>query len=126
MNLARPERPSHDAQASATDVQAEIRGIVRREIAPIRRQPEPSSEAAPTDARSLVDRVSADSTSELDKLIGQLQTLREFFHNEGQRIQRELAEYAQLGDAVLKSTKTMAENMAQLKQTAEVAQNDAE
>ena len=123
MNVARPEKPLHDAHAFAAKAHGEIRG---KEITPFRRQPESSGEVIASDAHSLVERVSTTSTNEIDKLIGQLRTLREFFQNEGQRIQREIDEYARLGDAVLKSTKTMVTNMAQLKYTGEIAQDKAE
>jgi hypothetical protein len=123
MNVPRPERPPHDAQASAAEAHGGIRG---KEVTFFRRQPESSGEVIASDAHSLVERVSTTSTNEIDKLIGQLRTLREFFQNEGQRIQREIDEYARLGDAVLKSTKTMVTNMAQLKYTGEIAQDKAE
>ena len=97
-----------------------------KEITSFRRQPESSGEVIASDAHSLVERVSTTSANEIDKLIDQLRALREFFQNEGQRIQREIDEYARLGDAVLKSTKTMVTNMAQLKYTGEIAQDKAE
>ncbi len=128
MILARPEKPVQDAPPSSpAEAHADPRGLlVRKDLVSQRRPPEPGSEPVPSEAHALVERVSATSTGEIDKLIGQLQTLREFFHNEGQRIQRELAQYAQLGDAMMKSTKTMAENMAQLKHTVEASQDEAE
>jgi len=63
------------------------------------------------ETHSVIQRVSVTSVKEIDKLITQLQQLRDFLQNEGQRIQREITEYAQLGDAAMTSTKIIAENM---------------
>ena len=45
---------------------------------------------------TLLARVSGTSVKEIDKLIAELQTLREMLHNEGARVQREIVEYATL------------------------------
>jgi hypothetical protein len=50
---------------------------------------------------------------------GQLQELREYLMKEGQRVQREITEYAHMSQAATKSTKIIAENLAQWNQTAE-------
>ena len=68
---------------------------------------------------SLIQRVSGTSVLEIEKLISELQNLRDFLQSEGQRVQREIAEYAQMSQAASKSTKVIAESLAQWKQTAE-------
>jgi hypothetical protein len=124
--IARFETASQNEQASVAEAHGETRGIFRREAALTRRQSGSGDEIAASDAQSLVERISATSKNEIDKLIAQLQTLREFFQEEGQRIQREIAEYAHLGDAMLKSTKTMAESMVQLKNSGEIIADKSE
>ena len=52
-------------------------------------------------------------------LIAELQNLRDYLQNEGQRVQREITEYAHMSQAATKSTKIIAESLAQWKQSAE-------
>jgi len=70
---------------------------------------------------SLIQRVSGTSVLEVEKLIDELQTLRDYLQNEGQRVQRAITEYAHMSQAATKSTKIFAESLAQWKQTGESA-----
>jgi hypothetical protein len=63
----------------------------------------------------LIQRVAGASLSEINCLIEELDQLREYLHAEGQRVQRELTQYAQLSQAAMKSTRMIADNMAQWK-----------
>jgi hypothetical protein len=66
---------------------------------------------------SLLQRVSASSVQEIDRLISELKILRE--HNEGQRVQREIVEYASLSRAAMQSTKVIAESLSNWKSVPE-------
>ena len=55
------------------------------------------------------------SVQEIDKLITELQTLRDTLHSKGARVQREIVQYSTLTTAALQSTKIMAESLTQLK-----------
>jgi hypothetical protein len=114
--------------AAATEVEAGIREFVRNDIAYLRRpafmnnaEPalEPGAEAAVNNVNSLIQRVAGTSLSEIEHLISDLEDLRDLLHAEGQRVQRELSGYAQLSQAAMQSTRTIAENVAQWKRTAE-------
>ena len=72
-----------------------------------------------TDLDNILQRVSRKSVLEIQKLIAELETLRDYPQSEGQRIQRQIAEYAHMSQAAMKSTKTIAESLAQWRQTAE-------
>ena len=67
------------------------------------------------DLDSLLQRVAGTSVQEIDKLIGELQTLRDMLHNEGARVQREIVEYATLSQAAMQSTKIIAESLTHWK-----------
>jgi hypothetical protein len=115
---------------AASDVEAGIRDFVRNDIAYLRR-PTPNMVAgteAPTDTtaestvnnvNSLIQRVAGTSLAEIESLISELESLRDLLHTEGQRVQREIAGYAQLSQAAMKSTRMIADNVAQWKRTAE-------
>jgi hypothetical protein len=115
MTMIREEH--EDRQGRPPEVEGEIRELVRRGLAPGRL--ESTTEAGMSNLNSLIQRVSGSSVLEIEKLIGQLQELRDYLMKEGQRVQREITEYAHMSQAATKSTKIIAESLAQWKQTAE-------
>ena len=96
-------------------VEGEIREFVRRDVATLRRQPENESEMVASNIGNLLQRVAGTSVKEIDKLIAELQTLREMLHNEGARVQREIVEYATLSQAAMQSTRIITESLGQWK-----------
>jgi hypothetical protein len=52
---------------------------------------------------------------EIDKLIAELQTLREMLQSEGARVQREIVEYASLSQAAMQSTRIIADSLSSWK-----------
>jgi hypothetical protein len=132
--------------AAVSEVEAGIREFVRNDIAYLRRpavaspetapqpqpqpqaQPqlpalEPSAEATVTNVNSLIQRVAGTSLAEIEKLIAELESLRELLHAEGQRVQREISGYAQLSQAAMKSTRMIADNVTQWKRAADGLRN---
>jgi hypothetical protein len=108
-------RESAEVETSAeTEMEGEIRDFVRRDVATsLRRQPE--SEVVATNIGALLQRVAGTSVQEIEKLIGELQTLRDMLQTEAQRVQREIVEYATLSQAAMQSTKIIAESLTQWK-----------
>jgi len=122
--------------AAASEVEAGIRDFVRNDVAYLRRpggqgatEPppvpalEPSAEAAVNNVNSLIQRVAGNSLSEIENLISELESLRDVLHAEGQRVQREISGYAQLSQAAMKSTRMIADNVAQWKRAADGLRN---
>ena len=106
-------------------VEGEIREFVRRDSANLRRTPEADSEMIANNIATLLQRVAGSSVQEIDRLIDELQRLREVLHEEGMRVQREIAEYAQLSQSAMQSTKIIAESLGHWKGTAERAPRTA-
>jgi hypothetical protein len=125
MTLTRTDGPAELDESSNASFEGEIREFVRRDFAPLRRlNPEPgSSEFAVSNINSLVQRVAGTSMQEIENLMGELQNLRNYLESEGERVQRELAGYAQLNQAAIKSTKIIAESMAQWKHAVDAPQS---
>lgn len=132
-----PEQHADDPNLNAvSEVEAGIRDFVRNDIAYLRRPAaaaatagtETASEANPeatvNNLNSLIQRVAGTSLSEIENLITELETIRTLLHEEGQRVQREIAGYAQLSQAAMKSTRMIADNVAQWKRLAEPARRD--
>lgn len=111
--------------AAVTEVEAGIREFVRNDVAYLRRPGQtPQVDSTENDAtvknvNSLIQRVAGTSLGEIENLITELESLRDLLHAEGQRVQREIAGYAHLSHAAMKSTRIIAENLAQWKSAAE-------
>ncbi len=118
--------------AAVSEVEAGIRDFVRNDVAYLRRPAhgagadtalEPSAEATVNNVNSLIQRVAGTSLSEIENLVSELEGLRDLLHAEGQRVQREISGYAQLSQAAMKSTRMIADNVAQWKRTADGLRN---
>lgn len=129
--------------AAVSEVEAGIRDFVRNDIAYLRRAVpgmvnsssetgsssadaplEATAEATVNSVNSLIQRVAGTSLSEIEKLVSELESLRDLLHAEGQRVQREISGYAQLSQAAMKSTRLIADNVAQWKRTADGLRHD--
>ena len=118
MNSMRPpgNGKAADEQGPATEFEGEIREIIRRDVAPMRKPPPETAAGGETGSlSSLISRISVTSVAEIEKLISELQILRDFLQNESRRVQREIAGYAQLSQAAMSSTRVIADSLAQWK-----------
>ena len=84
---------------------------------------EPNAEATVNNVNSLIQRVAGTSLGEIENLVSELEGLRDLLHTEGQRVQREISGYAQLSQAAMKSTRMIADNVAQWKRAADSLRN---
>jgi hypothetical protein len=80
-----------------------------RDVTP--RQPESESEMVASNINAVLERATGTSVQEIDKLITELQTLRDTLQSEAARVQREIVEYATLTQGALQSTKIIAESL---------------
>ena len=132
----RPEQADENSEAdgdlaAVSEVEAGIREFVRNDIAYLRRPAVPAetpaldtnAEATVNNVNSLIQRVAGTSLAEIEKLIGELESLRDLLHAEGQRVQREISGYAQLSQAAMKSTRMIADNVSQWKRAADGLRN---
>jgi hypothetical protein len=113
-----PERLSDVDQAAATAFEGEIREFVRRDISILRRQrneAEPVADPIADDVNGLIRRVSGASMEEIDRVILELQGVREMLRNEGERVSREVAGYASLSHASMTAMRVIADSLAQWK-----------
>src|SRR5215471_16201485 len=115
MALGKARYTTENDQPVETEVEGEIHEFVRREVANSGRQPENESELVANNLNSLLHRVNSTSVQEIDKLITELQMLRDKLQSEAERVQREIVEYATLSQAALQSTKIIAESLIQLR-----------
>jgi hypothetical protein len=115
MTFLKTREPAEIDTSAETEVEGEIREFVRRDVVGLRRQPESDSEMVANNINQLLQRVAGTSVQEIDKLITELQTLRDTLQSEAARVQREIVEYATLSQAALQSTKIIAESLTHWK-----------
>lgn len=120
---------SSSSLSSVSDVEAGIRDFVRNDVAYLRRPapgllpPEPpledTTEQTVQSVSTMIQRFAGTSLNEIENLLGELEALRDLLHNESQRVQREVAGYAQLSQTAMKSARLIADNVSQWKRAAE-------
>jgi hypothetical protein len=113
-----PEKLGDVDQAAANAFEGEIREFVRRDVTFVRRQRN-DAEAAPDPAtdnlNALIRRVAGASMDEIDRVILELQGVRDLLRSEGERVSRELAGYASLSHASMTAMKVIADSVKQWK-----------
>ncbi len=96
--------------------EGEIREFIRRDVSMrSRTRTDGSDDAGVESVSNLIDRVSSASVGEIDRLIAELQGMREMLHREGERVRRELTGYAGLSQSAMTSMKIIADTLAEFK-----------
>jgi hypothetical protein len=67
-------------------------------------------------ASSLMERVTLDSTLEIDRLIDDLNKLRRRLEDEGNRVQRDLANHSAFSQSVIQLTQIVSDGVAHVKE----------
>jgi chemotaxis protein histidine kinase CheA len=97
-------------RSSEPEVDGQIRGP-----APASRQTKSGDgDLSSENLGNLLRRVSKTSISEVDNLIGELQTLRRRLQADGDRIQRDIAKYAELSQQVMQLTTIISDSVKKL------------
>jgi len=121
MSVTKSERTTENdaavvaATAAVEQVEGEIRAFVRRDISSFRRPRTETGDAAVDNISSVIERVSGASVAEIDRVIAELSRVREMLRSEGERVQREIAGYANLSQAAMTSMKIIAESVTKWK-----------
>jgi hypothetical protein len=108
-----PELGSASGPSSSADL-GQARGSSSADLGQAR-GPMPEGKLVADNLSSLLQRVSVSSVQEIDRLIADLKALRERLQQEGERVQREIVEYASLSQTAMQSTKIIADSLHQWK-----------
>ncbi len=73
-----------------------------------------AGQRSPENLAHLLRQVSKTSTGEIDSLISELQTLRKKLQTDGDRIQRDITEYAELSQRVMQLTNIISDSVKKL------------
>lgn len=113
-----PERLGDIDQAAANAFEGEIREFVRRDVSAVRRprgEVETVGDPVADNLNALIKRVSGASMEEIDRVILELQSVRDMLRNEGERVSREVAGYASLSHAAMTAMTVIADSLTQWK-----------
>jgi len=113
-----PEKLGAVDQAAATAFEGEIREFVRRDVSFLRRprnEAEPAADPVADNLNALIRRVSGASMEEIDRVILELQSVRDMLRKEGERVSREIASYASLSHAAMTAMTVIADSLTQWK-----------
>ena|SRR5215471_1336795 len=114
----KPEKLNDVDQAAAAAFEGEIREFVRRDVTFLRRQrneADQASEPISDNLHALIRRVSGASMEEIDRVILELQGVRDMLRSEGERVGREIAGYASLSHAAMTAMKVIGDSLMQWK-----------
>ena len=107
--------PNHRAPKHLSDIEDEIRDFIRRDV----RQPKSAADGANGSAaeklNDLIRRVSGASMEEIDRVISELQSVRDMLRSEGERVSREIAGYARLSYGSVTVMKIISNSLTQWK-----------
>ena len=110
MNYVQPVQSSGDLKSADLDIEENVRTLAHNGAA-FRQGDTANGEATANSLSALLRRVSGNSTREIDALIGDL---REKLRSDGDRIHREIVEYAALSQQVMQLSKIISESVKRL------------
>ncbi len=123
--MVKPERLGEIDQAAASQFEGEIREFVRRDATLRRRADAPpdflGDKTAVENIDHLIGKVSEAATAERERVIGDLTAMREHLRSEGERVRREVTNFAGLSQTAMTSMTIIAESVAQWKPTVSAA-----
>jgi hypothetical protein len=106
-NRQEPGELEHRNGHVLPQIESEFRELVRR-----RKVGAESGTGGVNEVNSVAQSISGPAVLEIEKLITRLQDMRDHLVYESQRVERAIADYAQMSLAATESTKVIAENLA--------------
>ena len=111
MNADRSENLAEVTEA-ASEFEGEIRELIRSRDVTFLRTPA-KGVGDVSNLNSLIQRVSGNSTVEIENLIDQLQDMREYLQTEGVRVSQEISSYAQASQSARSQVESISDQLAQ-------------
>jgi hypothetical protein len=125
---SKPEISAVQAEPLVRSMEEELRNSVRvdrltKRAAALNLQPDAVADVNQS-IGELIDKVSASSIAELEKLISDLKGVRNHLKSEGDRIQQEMARYAHLSETASSSLAVITESLGQWRKTPTMITSD--
>jgi hypothetical protein len=109
---SRERTQANEAAEVFSKPEGEIREVVSRGSTAPRAQQRNDNELAATNIGSILQHVSGTSVQEIEKLIAELQILRDMLQREAARVQREIVGYVALIQNTRRSITTISESLS--------------
>jgi hypothetical protein len=110
------EDANDPANAAAAELEGAVREFLRRDISTRQRTRTPTTgDTAAEHVNSLLQRVSVSSTEEVERVISELQAMRDALCTESDRVQRAAAHHTGTSQAATESMRIVADGLRQLK-----------
>ena len=100
-------------KTAQADIEENVRALANSSAA-FRQGDNANGDAGANSLSALLRRVSGNSTREIDTLIGDLRDLREKLRSDGDRIHRDIVDYAALSQQVTQLSKIISESVKRL------------
>jgi hypothetical protein len=113
MSYVQPIQSSAEFKPAETDIDENVRSLASSSVV-FRQGDNSNSDATANSLGALLRRVSGNSTREIDTLIGDLRDLREKLRSDGDRIHRNIVDYAALSQQVMQLSKIISESVKRL------------
>ena len=120
-SMNKPLSSAEIGRSSETEIERDIHELARGSVA-LRRTENGDDEISGDSLGTSIRRMSETSTREIEKLLSELQTLRKKLQNDGDRIQRDIAEYTDLSQQVKRLTTIISESVKKLPGTSGMRQ----
>ena len=92
----------HEQIDAATQLEEDLTALIRRDSPPSRhRDREPVADPTSGHLNGLLQQVGGVSIEEIDRIIRELQSVRDLLRGEGQRLSTEIARYADLNNTTM-------------------------
>ena len=117
-----PEKLIDVDQAAANAFEGETREFVRSDVLVLHRQRsevDAADDRAADSLNTLVRRIAGASMEEIERVILELQGVRDTLRSEGERVSREISGYANLSHASIIAMKVIGDNLKQWKNAAD-------
>lgn len=113
MSYVQPIQSSAEFKPTETNIDENVRSLANGSVV-FRQVDNSNSDATANSLGALLRRVSGNSTREIDTLIGDLRDLREKLRSDGDRIHRDIVDYAALSQQVMQLSKIISESVKRL------------
>jgi len=113
MNIAKPVGYAEIDKSTETEIEASIQELASSSLA-VRQAEDSEEDASAGDLNKSLRRLSETSTREIENLVGELQTLRRKLQTDGNRIQRDIEQYAELSQQVMRITTIISDSVKKL------------
>jgi mevalonate pyrophosphate decarboxylase len=116
MSYVQPIPSSAELKPTDLDLEENVRTLANAG-ARFRQGDSSNGDATTNSLSALLRQVSGNSTREIDTLIGDLSDLREKLRSDGERIHRDIVDYAALSQQVMQLSKIISESVKRLPDT---------